>query len=277
MKNFLLLLFALTIISFSSSAQFSFDIPGIKMPTKNPNAKPVVKQKIPNVTKEIINDMVLVQGGTFTMGCTEEQEGECSDTEYPAHKVTLDNFYISKFEVTQEQYYSIMDTNPSLYANCAKCPVEFVSFDDAIKFINKLNELTGKKFRLPTEAEWEFAARGGNNSAGNKYSGGNDLNMFAWLDDNSGKAPNPVGKNKANELGLIDMSGNVLEWCSDWFDDMYYKSSPAKNPKGADNGSYRVIRGGSWDSSAIDCRVSARRDAAPETKNAVIGFRLAMD
>jgi formylglycine-generating enzyme required for sulfatase activity len=269
MHRILILFFTAVFSICNVSAQFSFEIPGIK--------KPVVKQKIPNVLKEIAGDMVLVQGGTFTMGCTDEQESFCSDNEYPAHQVTLDNYYISKYEVTQEQYYSVMDTNPSIYNNCAKCPVENVSYFDAKRFIKKLNELSGKQYRLPTEAEWEYAARGGNLNGGTMYSGNSDINLVAWIDDNSGAEPNPVGKNKANELGLFDMSGNVREWCSDWYSETYYKNSTQKNPQGAETGSYRVIRGGSWDSSSVDCRTTTRKDAAPDKSNAVTGFRLAMN
>jgi formylglycine-generating enzyme required for sulfatase activity len=253
----------------------SIDIPAINMPKRNPDKK-MAKPKPESAAREIQNSMVAVQGGTFSMGCMAMYEDFCHDNEKPAHTVTLSDFRIGKFEVTQEQWYALMDTNPSIYANCARCPVENVSYEDVMLFIGKLNRLTGKTFALPTEAEWEYAARGGSKSAGYPYSGGTDIESVAWHDENSRKTPTQVGSAKPNELGLYDMSGNVWEWCSDWFGAQYYSVSESINPKGPERGEYRVVRGGSWDSNAADCRVTARRDLKPDARNAVTGFRLVL-
>ena len=221
--------------------------------------------------------MILVEGGTFTMGCTDE---ECwSDgREEPAHQVTLSSYKIGKYPVTQKEWFAIMGTNPS-YFQGDDLPVEMVSWDDAQEFIAKLNELTGKKYRLATEAEWEFAARGGNKSKGYKYSGSNDINEVAWYGfysggGTSGETTNPVGTKKANELGIYDMSGNVWEWCNDWY--ALYTDEAQTNPQGPNEGSNRVIRGGSWNSAAQSCRVSTRRNAHPSYRDDRLGFRVAL-
>jgi formylglycine-generating enzyme required for sulfatase activity len=210
-------------------------------------------------------EMVRVEGGTFTMGCTSEQGGDCYDDEKPTHQVTVSSFQIGKYEVTQAQWRAVMGNNPSHFSGCDNCPVENVSWNNVQDFIRKLNQQTGKRYRLPTEAEWEFAARGGNKSKGHKYSGGNNLNSVAWYDDNSGSKTHPVGQKQANELGIYDMSGNVWEWCEDWYGD--YSSSPQTNPKGPSYGSRRVLRGGSWYSDAKYCRVSNRVSNYPGSRN----------
>lgn len=213
------------------------------------------------IIQQAIGDMVWVEGGTFTMGATAEQ-GDFLIWPAPTHKVTLSGYYISKYEVTQELWEVVMGNNPSYCIGDARRPVESVSWEDCQKFIQKLNKLTGKSFRLPTEAEWEYAARGGNKSRGYRYSGGNNLDSVAWtyfgtyypngmgnapeIIKNSGGTSHPVGQKVPNELGLYDMSGNVEEWCQDWFDNDYYDSSPSVNPSGPDSGTYRVQRGGSW-------------------------------
>jgi formylglycine-generating enzyme required for sulfatase activity len=189
-------------------------------------------------------EMVFVQGGTFTMGCTAEQGSDCYDWEKPAHKVTLSDFYIGKYEVTQAQWEAIMGSNPSEFIGCENCPVETVSWDDVQDFIQKLNAKTGLNYRLPTEAEWEYAARGGAQSRGYKYSGSNSVDEVAWFSDNSGDKTHPVGTKKANELGIYDMSGNVFEWCGDYIG--AYSSEAQTNPKGPSSGSERVLRGGCW-------------------------------
>jgi formylglycine-generating enzyme required for sulfatase activity len=220
-------------------------------------------------------EMVSVQGGTFTMGCTEEQGGDCDSDEKPAHSVTVGNFQIGKFEVTQRQWKEIMgaDNNPS-YLKGDDRPVEQVSWNDVQKFIKALNQKTGKKYRLPTEAEWEYAARGGNKSKGNKYSGSNNLDEVAWYDGNSGRKTNDVGTKSPNELGIYDMSGNVSEWVSDWYGD--YSSGAQTNPAGPSSGSHRVLRGGGWISDAVSCRVSDRNDYSPDSWNDDVGFRLVL-
>lgn len=223
--------------------------------------------------KGVTFTMVAVQGGTFTMGATYEQIGDNYEDEEPTHKVTLSSYYIGKFEVTQELWIALMGENPSFYRN-EKCPVECVSWNDCQQFIAKLNQLTGKKFRLPTEAEWEFAARGGVRSREYKYSGSFDVDKVGvcGLDWNSGTRP--VGSKAANELGIYDMSGNIYEWCQDWF--ARYRSADQENPQGAPSGTSRVMRGGSWFVSPNYARVSNRSGSEPDARFIHIGFRLAM-
>ena len=221
--------------------------------------------------------MVYVAGGTFMMGATAEQDGYERD-ETPAHRVTLSGYYIGQTEVTQELWYAVMGTNPSKFTRSSLNPVEKVSWDDCQTFIQKLNQLTGKKFRLPTEAEWEYAARGGNKSNGYKYSGSNSIGEVAWYEGNSGNVTHEVGTKAPNELGLYDMTGNVWEWCSDWYGSNYYSSVPSTNPTGPTSGSARVVRGGSWLNNAQLCRVSYRSDDAnPANHYSTVGFRLVLD
>ena len=221
-------------------------------------------------------DMVYVKGGTFTMGCTGEQGSDCYDSEKPAHSVTLSSYYMGKYEVTQAQWKAVMGSNPSATDRGVgvNYPVNLVSWNDIQTFISKLNQLTDKSYRLPTEAEWEFAARGGNSSKGFKYSGSHTLSNVGWYTYNSGSKTHPVGQKQANELGLYDMSGNVWEWCSDWYGD--YSSSSETNPKGPATGSYRVLRGGSWNYYARDCRVSYRHGTDAYDRNYDHGFRLVL-
>ena len=216
--------------------------------------------------------MVYVSGGTFTMGATSEQGSDAYDWEKPAHSVTLSGYYIGKYEVTQGLWKAVMGSNPS-YFKGDNLPVEHVSWDEVQEFLRKLNEITGKNYRLPTEAEWEFAARGGNSSRGYKYSGSNSIGNVAWYDGNSGDRTHAVGTKSPNELGIYDMSGNVYEWCQDWYGD--YSSSSQRNPKGPNGGSRRVFRGGSWHS-ARDCRVSCRSGFTPDFRYFPLGFRLAL-
>jgi formylglycine-generating enzyme required for sulfatase activity/predicted Ser/Thr protein kinase len=227
------------------------------------------------------HQMVFVKGGTFTMGCTSEQGRGCWDSEKPTRRVTVGDFYIGKYEVTQKQWRAVMGTSaslsdPSYFKNCDDCPVESVSWNDIQEFIKKLNQKTGKKYRLPTEAEWEYAARGGSAGSPTRYSGSNNIDEVAWYSSNSGSKTHPVGRKKPNELGLYDMSGNVWEWCSDWYGSDYYKNSPQTNPQGPSSGSYRVLRGGSWYSRAQNCRVSDRYSYTPDSRNGISGFRLAL-
>ena len=215
--------------------------------------------------------MMPVESGTFTMGATSEQQ-DPSDFEKPTHRVTLSSYYIGKYEVTQDLWKAVMGSNPSKWKG-DNLPVECVSWYDCQEFIKKLNTMTGKKFRLPTEAEWEYAARGGNRSRGYQYSGSNNLNDVAWYDDNSGRWTHPVGTKAPNELGIYDMSGNVLEWCQDWFD--WYSSNAKTNPTGPRSGSGRVTRGGCW-IDAEECRVTCRYLYTPGSKSNYFGLRLAL-
>ena len=223
--------------------------------------------------KGVSLQMVYVEGGTFRMGDTFEQDIDASDDEYPVHSVTLSGYYIGKTEVTQALWKAVMGSNPSGFKG-DNLPVECVSWDDCQVFIRKLNSLTGQNFRLPTEAEWEFACRGGNNSRGYKYSGSNYIDNVAWYEDNSGEKTHPVATKLPNELGIYDMTGNVLEWCSDWYGD--YSSGAQTNPKGPDSGSDRVCRGGCSSFDSICCRSSFRSGYSPADCDFILGLRLAL-
>lgn len=217
--------------------------------------------------------MVRVEAGTFTMGATPEMKDPYDD-EKPTHQVTLTNdYYIGKYEVTQALWKAVMGNNPSRFKG-DNLPVETVTWNDCQKFISKLNRITGKKFRLPTEAEWEYAARGGNKSRGYQYSGSNNLSDVAWYEDNSDSKTHAVGSKQANELGIYDMSGNVWEWCQDRYG--RYSKSSQTNPTGATSGSFRVRRGGSWNFTARICRSSYRNESLPSLRNSDLGFRLVL-
>ena len=218
-------------------------------------------------------DMVRVEAGTFTMGATPEMENPFGD-EKPTHQVTLTNdYYIGKYEVTQALWQAVTGNNPSNYKG-DNLPVEYVSWNDCQEFISKLNRITGKTFRLPTEAEWEYAARGGKKSRGYQYSGSNNLADVAWYEDNSGSKTHAVGSKQANELGIYDMTGNVWEWCQDWYGK--YSSSSQINPNGATSGSCRVDRGGCWSNTARGCRSSCRDNSTPDDRDYRLGLRLVL-
>ena len=233
----------------------------------------ILNPSYPPIIQNLISNMRCIEGGMFTMGGTSEQEGQGNNDEKPVHLVTLSSFSIGRFEVTQEEWEAVMYNNPS-YFKGAKLPVERVSWNECQEFIFKLNKFTGMNFRLPTEAEWEFAARGGNSSLKYKYAGGDIIENVAWYDDNSHRSTNEVGQKYPNELGLYDMSGNVYEWCADWYGE--YGSSDKINPQGPNSGSKRVNRGGSWLNSARYCRVSVRGSDAPSSYYNNLGFRLAL-
>ncbi len=220
------------------------------------------------VAEEIASNMVSISGGTFMMGCN-AGDTSCQKDEYPSHSVTLSDFKMGKFEVTQSQWLVIMNTKPSDFKECQECPVEQVSWEDAQAFITKLNKLTGKAYRLPTEAEWEYAAKANKNEL---YSGSNNLKEVAWFGDNSGNETHIVGQLSANSFGLYDMSGNVWEWCNDWYGP--YSINDQTNPQGPSNGLYRVIRGGSWNNKAKSCKVSARYNNTRTNRYFNLGFRL---
>ncbi len=224
--------------------------------------------------KGITFEMKPVEGGTFQMGATTEQ-GDDYDSyfEKPVHSVTLNDYYICSTEVTQALWKAVMGNNPSHFKG-DKLPVEQVKWDDCQTFISKLNQLTSENFRLPTEAEWEYAARGGKKRKGYKYSGSNSLDKVAWYADNSGEKTHEVATKQPNELGLYDMSGNVWEWCQDWYGD--YSSSSQTNPTGASTGSNRVLRGGYWGNGARYCRSSYRGYDDPADRGYSLGLRLAL-
>ena len=217
-------------------------------------------------------NMIRVEGGTFQMGATSEMK-KPSEEEKPVHSVTLSTYYIGETEVTQALWQAVMGSNPSHFNGGGNLPVEDVSWDDCQEFISKLNQLTGMTFSLPTEAQWEYAARGGNKSRHTKYSGSKNIKEVAWYDGNSGSKTHPVGQKQSNELGLYDMSGNVWEWCSDWYE--LYSDGSQTNPTGPDSGFHRVLRGGSWYSSRY-CRSSYRYGGRPSYRLHTFGFRLAL-
>ena len=234
-------------------------------PEPNPDA-------IPITVNGVTFNMIKVDGGTFTMGGTYEQGNSYGD-EKPTHQVTLSTYYIGETEVTQELWTAVMGKNPSWHKGDI-LPVEQVSWKDCVKFIERLKKLTNRIFRLPTEAEWEFAARGGNKSNCTMYSGSDDIDDVAWYGENRIQNTNPVKTKKANELGIYDMSGNVSEWCNDWKG--AYGSDVQVNPIGPKSGNKRVCRGGGTNCSSWSCRSSYRDEYAPGYKNNYLGFRLAL-
>ena len=248
-----------------------------------PVQQPVQPTPIPPQVNTPKN-MVYVGGGTFLMGSANGY-----NREKPVHEVTVSSFYMGKYEVTQEEYQSVMGSNPSNWKGDRR-PVEMVTWYDAVEYCNRLSKKKGltpcysgsgdditcnwnaNGYRLPTEAEWEYAAKGGINKDSYIYSGSNDINEVAWNKKNSGEMTHDVGTKKANSLGIYDMSGNVWEWCWDWYDEAYYSKSPRNNPTGAASGSYRVYRGGCWGSFSGYCEVSYRYGNYPNGRN--LGFRV---
>lgn len=257
-------------------------------------------------------EMVYVQGGSFTMGCTGTKANTCNNNETPAHVVRMGNFYISKYLITVKEFREFIiatgyhttaekeGTSVTLaYNGDAKIqqgitweydaagnkrdasqddqPVVHVSWDDAEAYCNWLSNATKKKFRLPSEAEWEFAARGGDSSKGYRFSGSNNYLDIGWFTDNSGNQTHAVGQKKANELGLYDMNGNVWEWVNDWYNEAYYATSPEDNPKGPANGQFKLMRGGSWNNAPDVCTVCFRNCKKPDVRKGTYGFRIAAD
>ena len=229
--------------------------------------------------------MIYVEGGTFTMGCTSEQGGDCGSDESPNRRTTVNSFYMGMLEVTQSQWEKVMGTsvyqqrnkaNPewSMRGTGSDYPMYYVSWEEAKEFCRRLSQQTGKTYRLPTEAEWEYAARGGKKAEGTKYSGSNYLGSVAWYSENSNGSTHPCGTKQANALGIYDMSGNVCEWCEDWYGS--YLSYDTNNPKGATTGQYRVLRGGSWYGSASYCRVADRSNDSPDIRYSSTGFRVVL-
>ena len=230
-------------------------------------------------------NMIKVQGGTFTMGATSEQGSDAGSCEKPTHQVTLSDYYIGETEVTQKLWQAVMGTTiqeqakkgtygTSLHGVGNSYPMYYISWGDCQNFIAELNAMTGKQFRLPTEAEWEYAARGGNKSNGFKYSGSGSIDKVAWYDGNSRRKTHPVKQKQANELGLYDMSGNVWEWCQDWYGS--YSSNAQTNPTGPSSGSDRVCRGAGWSCNASVCRVAYRNWVSPGDRYSPLGFRVVL-
>ena len=252
----------------SYSSEFSRLRSGLSAGSSYPGGRTASGSNRTFTVKGVSFTMVYVQGGTFQMG---------SDTgdsdEKPVHSVTLSPYYIGQTEVTQELWEAVMGTNPS-YFKGSKRPVEHVSWNDCQDFVNELSRLTGERFHLPTEAQWEFAARGGVKSTGCNYAGSNAIATVAWYTDNSGSETHTVATKSPNELGIYDMSGNVWEWCQDWKGS--YSSSAQTNPVGPSSGSNRVFRGGGWGNSAAFCRPANRSGDTPSYAGDRLGLRLAL-
>ncbi len=231
--------------------------------------------------KKLMADMVLVEGGTYMMGNPDRDRNHEYAEDVP-HEVTLSSFYICKYEVTEALWTAVMGSNPSGYPSGDNYPVEQVNWYDCQDFVEKLSELTGRHFRLPTEAEWEYAARGGKRSRGYRYSGSYNLDEIGWHVGNAHHYKREVGTKKPNELGLYDMTGNVSEWCQDKLDIEYYHHSPSINPQGPDRSTYkdnRCFRGGSFcdDEKYDELKVYTRNTGMPpEEKYGHLGLRLAM-
>ena len=240
----------------------------------SPSTPPDAALETPEHTNSIGMQFKLIPAGEFLMGSPGDAPDKSAD-EIPQHRVRITKpFYLGINEVTQEQYEEVMDKNPSKFKG-SSLPVETVSWEDATQFCKKLSELDGKNnYRLPTEAEWEYACRAGTTT---RYSCGDELDSdCAWFSGNSGNQTHPVGEKRPNAWGFYDMHGNVLEWCSDWYDSDYYGSSPSADPTGPSTGSNRVIRGGSWDLNAGLCRSANRNGRRPDRRYDSLGFRVAL-
>ena len=245
------------------------------------NIRPVFTVSDNYVANGVTFRMIPVEGGTFTMGVPIGEEYSWKGNH--AHQVTLDSYSIGETPVTQELWEAVTGYRPvkddtewsALYGAAPDYPANYVSWNDCQEFIQKLNAITGETFRLPTEAEWEYAARGGNKSMGYIYSGSNNLDEVGWYKDNSDSYMYSVKRKKPNELGLYDMSGNVSEWCYDWYADDYYDNSPSSNPTGPSTGTYRVVRGGRSGGEAAECRVTYRTTGSPNIRYKAYTLRLA--
>ena len=229
--------------------------------------------------------MIWVEGGDFLMGCTSEQGGDCGNDEQNVRRVTVDGFYIGMLEVTQSQWEKVIGTSiyqqktkagaSSTYGVGPDYPMYYVSWEEAMEFCRILSNKTGRTYTLPTEAQWEYAARGGNKNEGTKYAGSNMIDAVAWYTDNSGNSAHIVGSKQANALGIYDMSGNLYEWCKDWYANSYV-SYDTNNPVGPSSGSIRGNRGGSWNNSASCCRVAYRNCSSPGNRYGNLGFRVVL-
>lgn len=224
---------------------------------------------------EILKSLVEIPEGEFSMGCTPDQGLACSSNELPVHRVIISSFFLSNIEVTQGWWKAFMGDNPSSFCRSDNFPVEMVSYNDLLVFIDSLNAFSHLSFRLPTEAEWEYCARGADKSCNNRFSGSSDPNDVAWTNKNSFQKSHVVKSKAPNHLGLYDMSGNVWEWVFDWYGN--YTSATQNDPRGPSSGTDKVIRGGSWAGSPDFCRNSIRHHFPPDYKSSFIGFRLAID
>ena len=247
--------------------QFVFRLTGAALPIEEAETEGWV---------DILLPMVHVQGGTFRRGCTEEQSS-CLDIMKPTHFVSVDSFEIGKYEVTQDLWEAMMGENPSRSESCPRCPVEYVNWDDVKTFLKKLNSVTDERygFRLPTEAEWEYAARGGQQSQGYQYAGSDALGLVAWYDENSGEGTHPAGLKEPNELGLYDMSGNVWEWVEDCWNDSYWGAPLDGSAWTSGDCSERIVRGGSWSTKPWGHRSTRRASLDIGLRSSNLGFRLA--
>lgn len=264
-------------------AQILLNVSGVPSPTP-PRSISGAHADFTENAWDINMKMVWVEGGDFMMGCTSEQS-DCEADEQNVRRVTVDGYWIGMLEVTQAQWEKVMGT--SIYQQKSKAnanntygvgsdyPMYYVSWDEAMEFCRLLSNKTGKTYTLPTEAQWEYAARGGNKADGTKYAGSNMIDAVAWYTDNSGNSTHPVGTKRGNALGIYDMSGNVWEWCKDWYSSSYV-SYDTNNPTGPSSGSYRVYRGGSWVGNASYCRVSFRSDSTPDNRGRNLGFRVVL-
>ena len=232
-----------------------------------------IRGRLPEILAEVGKEMVQVEGGTFTMGCTPTQYN-CDADEIPVRVVRVESFEIGRYEVTQELWEAVMDENPSAFADCLRCPVETVSWDDVQVFLQRLNA-DGERYRLPSEAEWEYAARGGQLGGGHPYAGSADRAAVAWYYENSGNRPHPVGSKQANELGVFDMSGNVREWVQDCWHASYDGAPADGRPWEEGNCGHRAIRGGSWYGKPSHVRSANRFWYTTNFRNNNLGFRIA--
>lgn len=242
-------------------------------PTVTPAPEKMVAPVVGKTDPTTGMEFVFVKGGCFQMGDT---FGNGGSDDKPVHEVCVTDFSLGKYEVTQGQWLKVMGSNPSAFKDCGSdCPVENVSWNMVQEFIKKLNGKSGTQYRLPTEAEWEYAARSGGKKE--KWAGMSDegnLKEFVWLNNNSAGITHPVGQKKSNGLGIYDMSGNVYEWCQDWYHETYYGKSPKDNPQGSDSGTNRVLRGGSWADSEYSQRTYARGRDEMDGRSDNNGFRL---
>jgi formylglycine-generating enzyme required for sulfatase activity len=224
------------------------------------------------VTHEITRNMIFVDSGTFLMGSDYRHPSD-----WPLTNVHIDQFHIDKYEITQKEWRGVMGDVPNSFQNCPNCPVEGVSWNDAILFIAKLNQVSCKHFRLPTEAEWEYAEKGGNKGHNYKYSGSDNLQEVAWFSENAEKNLHVVGQKKPNQLGIYDMTGNVSEWCNDWYDINYYKYIPHNNPQGPLKGTEKVIRGANFQTNRSEIWPAMHAFDNPCVGHTGLGFRIVED